>query len=856
MAGIGPPGSWLKKYSGAHNATHANVEPGLPVVDTPPDAELPRISPGRKWVAFCFGLTLLLYVALIPNFLRFSNPPTGDQPFYLMDTMSIVQDGDLNVANNYAQHDEDKFYKLAPRPEPFAGESAPYPLPPQLAVTRRPPGEQYDHHQPGLGALLVPAWIVGSWFSLWWPATIVFMCIVGALVGVNIFLLAYELTGRLIIAWAVWLPLTFSSPIMSYSFLIFTELPTGLLLIYAFRRLAHGWRGNRPWQLVLAGAAIGYIPWLAWRCAPIAAGLGVYACVQWWRSSNFGFWILDFGLEANPKSKIQNPKSLLWLLIPIAISILLMVGYDLFLFGSLTPNTAAGPGVESPVFYWPWGGSEARTAFVNDAFALLFDQQWGLLPHAPVYVLAPVGMIAMWRRGRSGGGERRLLGWIALVALPYFTLIAAFNFWNGLWCPPARYLTTLVPLLAGPLAVSLAALGWSWIYRLLYLLLALPGWAYMALVMTDPRLMFPASQGFFWSWLAQSPDLPFHPNLRRVLPTFAWPDLTRQPLTTGWIIASALLVTLCGDLLMSLRRASPWQARSQRVRGLGWLAAIVLVGAGWLTINAEYLKHRSVLHEQARWNINRPLDQPLGIAYLDGRIYLVDYRGGAAGTLDTRTGAFEVLTPQGADGPLSYTHPGDVKVGPDGLLYVLNNGAGDTALLVMRPNGEVVRQVPLNEKSDVAVGLGFGPGGKLYVGDMVGARVREYEAGGGAPVRNLTDDKDGFDNLAGVTVTPDGRIYAADVSKKQVVRVSEDGHFTERYNLHCSPWYIAPSGDWLDVSCDRGLVSINTRTGNLQDSLVEENKPALASPTGLAYGPDGLLYVLDRAALVAYRVER
>ena len=44
--------------------------------------------------------------------------------------------------------------------------------------------------------MLVPAWIVGSWFSLWWPATIVFMCAIAALVSANVFLLAYETSGR------------------------------------------------------------------------------------------------------------------------------------------------------------------------------------------------------------------------------------------------------------------------------------------------------------------------------------------------------------------------------------------------------------------------------------------------------------------------------------------------------------------------------------------------------------------------------------------------------------------------------------------------------------------------------------
>src|SRR5205814_4934069 len=88
---------------------------------------------------------------------------------------------------------------------------------------------------------------------------------------------------RLWIALLVWLTVSFSNPVMSYSFLLFTELTTGLLLIYAFRRLALGWGSNGPLRLLLVGICIGYIPWLAWRCVPIAAGLSLYAVIQWWR---------------------------------------------------------------------------------------------------------------------------------------------------------------------------------------------------------------------------------------------------------------------------------------------------------------------------------------------------------------------------------------------------------------------------------------------------------------------------------------------------------------------------------------------------------------------------------------------
>jgi len=185
--------------------------------------------------------------------LLYSSPPTGDQAYYLIETISLVQDGDFNVANNYAQHDENKFYALAPHPPGFVGISAPYPLPPQLArATNRPSSEWYGYHLPGLSFVLAPAWIVGSWFALWWLATMVLMCAIGALVAVNMFLLAYETTGRLRVSVPVWLGLAFSSPLMTYTYLIFTELPTGLLVIYAFRRLELGWAANSRWRFLVS----------------------------------------------------------------------------------------------------------------------------------------------------------------------------------------------------------------------------------------------------------------------------------------------------------------------------------------------------------------------------------------------------------------------------------------------------------------------------------------------------------------------------------------------------------------------------------------------------------------------------
>src|SRR4051812_39410242 len=78
----------------------------------PPGADLARSTLPARGIMGIFAVTFLVYLAFVPHFLQYSSPPTGDQPFYLMDTISLAQDGDLELSNNYANHDEDKFYRL------------------------------------------------------------------------------------------------------------------------------------------------------------------------------------------------------------------------------------------------------------------------------------------------------------------------------------------------------------------------------------------------------------------------------------------------------------------------------------------------------------------------------------------------------------------------------------------------------------------------------------------------------------------------------------------------------------------------------------------------------------------------
>ncbi len=537
------------------------------------EGDLPDTRVRLQFLLLLAAFAFVVSLSLVPALLRTSSPPTGDQPYYLMDAISLVRDGDLDVSNNYAHRDENAFYFLAPRPRGFRGQSAPYPLPPHLIVSpARPRSEAYDYHAPGLGILIVPAWIVGSWFHLWWPATVVFMCLVGALVGVNVFLLAFQAAGDIRVAWVVWAAMTFSAPLMCYSILIFTELPASLLILYAFRRYSVGWGANRPRQLALAGLCVGYIPWLSWRCGLIAAALGVFGAVRWWRFHRL-----------SESARRRRAATAAFLAVPVLLSALAVAAYGHFLTGRWLPDIRYRAGGETTnIFHWPWHGGQDLSLFFSGAAALLFDQQWGLLVHSPVYLLAFVGLAAMLRAG--GNAERRQLAWLALLAVPYLVVISAFQHWGGLWCPPGRYLTPLVPLSALPLAHSLRALMRSRTYRIVFLLFAVLGYSYIVLLSTDLHLMWPARQGFFWAWVSEW--LPGRLDLRDYIPAFAWSDENR-PVKTAWVFGSAAALVLLFRAMMPPR--DPGRSRIDRIRRriAGYAAAAALVGMVWLVVNAD-----------------------------------------------------------------------------------------------------------------------------------------------------------------------------------------------------------------------------------------------------------------------------
>lgn len=179
------------------------------------------------------------------------------------------------------------------------------------------------------------------------------------------------------------------------------------------------------WLMVLAGVALGFLPWLGMKFAPAALVATIALIVLLARSG--GRWITDW-------------LSSVLLAVPIFLLWLGLGAYHLWAFGSIL-----GPPTEGTLAF----GSE----FAMVLPGLIFDQNQGALASNPLLWMAVPGLVIFFRR----------YGWIAAIWAALFVLVwvpgAAHPGLYGLGSFNGRYSWALSCLLLIP---ALIGLGWLW----------------------------------------------------------------------------------------------------------------------------------------------------------------------------------------------------------------------------------------------------------------------------------------------------------------------------------------------------------------------------------------------------------
>ena len=326
---------------------------------------------------------------------------SGDEPFYLLTTQSLLDDGDFDLRNQYEERSYEEFFD---HPDGLWRQSV-----------SLPDGRLLSPHNPGLPALLAPGFGLGGLAG----AQIQLLLMAGATMALA-FVLADRLTGRRLTSWIVTLAVGLTATAFIYSSEIYPEFPAALTLVLSLlvvtRRHAYG-IGD---ALLLAGL-LTVMCWLGIKYAPLAALVSGY-----------------FFLRAGRAGRVA-------LIVAGAVSTGFFTWFHLHLFGSVTPY-----GVN--VVYARWTTVDILTGHIgfDDRYyrlwGLFVDQRFGIGRWAPLLLAAVPGaaLLAM------AGGPQRLILLLLLAQLLVATFVAITMM--GWWFP-GRTLLTVAPLMVMPIAL-------------------------------------------------------------------------------------------------------------------------------------------------------------------------------------------------------------------------------------------------------------------------------------------------------------------------------------------------------------------------------------------------------------------
>lgn len=328
--------------------------------------------------------------------------PAGDEPHYLVMAQSLWRDGDLKIENNHRRGDYREYY--------------PDELEPHY-LTRGTDGEIYSIHPIGVAVLLAPIYALAGYQGTVW--TLILLGALAAALAWRWTVATLNAPGAATFAWTA---IALSAPFMFNTFTVYPEIAAALAVVFAYTTAITAPPNSGLLRWVTVGIAIAALPWLSTKYAPMSAAL---------------LLVVIYRLRQSPTAPGVRVASI------VAIYAISLAGWFAF-------------------FYAIWGtplpmapyGALVQTTPMNlrsGAPGLLFDQEYGLLAYAPVYVLAGTGLYQMWR----GGAElRRLAIEITFIFVALLAMVGAFGIWWGGTAAPARPIASGLPLLMLPIAMA------------------------------------------------------------------------------------------------------------------------------------------------------------------------------------------------------------------------------------------------------------------------------------------------------------------------------------------------------------------------------------------------------------------
>lgn len=348
-------------------------------------AREPRRAP---WLAALLAAS----VYLVGAYQVFPHLPTGDEPHYLVIAQSLLGDHDLKIENNHRQGDYRAYFPGELRPD---------------YLRRGTDEEIYSIHAPGLPALVAPM------FALFgYPGVLALMAVVvGSATGLA-WIATWRVTSDVAASWFGWATVALTAPFFFQSFVVYPDAPAAAIVMLGVVTLLDGLEATLA-RLRALGTGLALLPWLHTRFAVLAATLGAVTLARQWATP-------DRVRRAVALGSIPLISAVFWF------------AFFYVIYGTPDPLAPYGTLNQNAVANLPRG-----------IVGLIVDQQFGVLPNAPVYLCAALGCLLLARRAT------RLAVELVVLVVPYALAVAGYQMWWAGYSSPARF---IVPILL-PLAI-------------------------------------------------------------------------------------------------------------------------------------------------------------------------------------------------------------------------------------------------------------------------------------------------------------------------------------------------------------------------------------------------------------------
>ena len=345
---------------------------------------------------------------------------TGDSPQYLLIANALVHDWSVDLMPSIMREDHIHWIN-----EPIGGHGKPH-----NGV------EHYSKYKSGFSAALAPFFAAGWWtggdLRLWMVFAVLFF---GGATAWMLWGLLHRDLGLSPSASAMGAAsVMFTFPMIVYSSQIYPEIFAALMVAIMLRMLARAEKAGLP-EGVIMGAAVGMLLFQHERFF-FFGGPAIAAY----------FWLT--------RKRVAK----VW-----PAYILTLIAFAALNIGDLYARHF--PIIPAPGQHGRAGGYWNPEGVYTGWFGALFDMGHGLLPYAPLFIMAPAWIIVALRQ-RPGLCAPLL----ALGAGVYLMVLSYAEWWGGL-CPPGnRYLVAYYPLMAVFAGVFWETRPARWVYWLFFLL--------------------------------------------------------------------------------------------------------------------------------------------------------------------------------------------------------------------------------------------------------------------------------------------------------------------------------------------------------------------------------------------------